>query len=92
MYLENNKHRVTVHCRTQDFETYARLDEIQQQLPPSFSRYHRSYVVNLAFASSLREADVILHDGTVLPVSRRRARQTQHDLLSFISTQSKARL
>ena len=92
MYLSNMKHRVTIHCRKQNFETYTHLDDLQEQLPAGFSRCHRSYLVNLAYVSSLKESEVILHDGTTLPVSRRRARQTQHDLLKFIGQQAKSQL
>ena len=85
-YLESSLHKVTVHCRTRDVEVYAKLDELQRQLPSSFSRCHRSFLVNLAYVSSLDEGELRLHDGTVLPVSRRRVHQTQRDLLAYLST------
>jgi len=89
-YLESSLHKVTVHTRVRDFETYARLDELQAQLPTSFSRCHRSYLVNLSCVSSLDESVLTLHDGTTLPVSRRRMRQVQHDLLAYVSLRPKA--
>ena len=91
-YLESSLHKVTVHCRTRDVETYAKLDDLQRQLPASFSRCHRSYLVNLAYVSALEEGELRLHDGTVLPVSRRRARQTQRDLLAYLSVRARTSL
>lgn len=88
-YLQSSLHKATIHCRNRNVETYARLDDLERQLPPSFSRCHRSYLVNLAFVSSLDERELRLHDGTILPVSRRRARQTQHDLLSYLSARTR---
>ena len=85
VYLESVLHKAIVHTRTQTYETYAKLDDLHAQLPSSFSRCHRSFVVNLACVSSLKEDAVHLHDGTVLPVSRRRSRQVQHDLLAYLS-------
>ncbi|MDO5709006.1 MAG: LytTR family DNA-binding domain-containing protein, partial [Coriobacteriales bacterium] len=85
-YLESSLHKVIIHCRSNSFETYAKLDELQAQLPDSFTRCHRSYVVNLAFVSSLNEGELRLHDGTTLPISRRRAHQVQHDLLAYLSS------
>lgn len=85
-YIESSLHKAIVHCRTGNFETYARLDDLQQQLPASFSRCHRSFLVNLAYVASLEDSDIRMHDGTVIPVSRRRSRQVQHDLLGYISS------
>lgn len=92
LFLESSLHRVIIHCRARDVETYAKLDELQEQLPTSFSRCHRSYLVNLAYVSSLYEGELRLHDGTVLPVSRRRARQTQRDMLAYLSTRARSSL
>ena len=86
-YLESDLHKVSVHCGTRTFETYAKLGDLQAQLPSSFSRCHRSYLVNLAYVKSLSERELSLGDGTVLPVSRRRAHQVQHDLLMHIASQ-----
>lgn len=85
-YLESNLRKVSVHCGDTTYITYARLDDLQQRLPAHFSRCHRSYLVNLAYVSSLEESEVRLHDGTVIPVSRRRSRTTQRDLLAYLAT------
>lgn len=85
-YIESNLHKATVHCRTGNYVTYVRLDDLQQQLPASFSRCHRSFLVNLAYVASLEDNELMLHDGTVIPISRRRARQVQRDLLAYLSS------
>ena len=88
LYLESHLHKVTVHSRTRKVDTYAKLDDLQEQLPDTFARCHRSFLVNLAAVSSLDENDVILHDGTRLPISRRRMHELQHALLNYIASQS----
>lgn len=85
LYLESVLHKAIVHTRSQTFETYAKLDDLYEQLPPGFSRCHRSFIVNLSCVSSLKEDTVQLYDGTVLPVSRRRSRSVQRDLLAYLS-------
>lgn len=85
-YLESNLHKVSVHCGDTTYVTYARLDDLQKQLPAHFSRCHRSYLVNLTYVSSFEESETRLHDGTVIPVSRRRSRTMQRDLLAFLAT------
>jgi DNA-binding LytR/AlgR family response regulator len=87
-YLESIAHKVIVHCRSTSYETYSKLSDILASLPQSFCRCHRSYAVNLAYVSSLDEDEVTLHDGTRIPVSRRRAHQTQRDLLTYLSTRT----
>ena len=88
-YLESALHKVQVHCGGQTLETYARLDDLQAQLPATFSRCHRSFLVNLAHVASLERDELLLHDGTAIPVSRRRAHQVQHDLLRHLSAQGR---
>ena len=86
-YIESNLHKATVHSRTGNYVTYVRLDDLQQQLPASFTRCHRSFLVNLAYVTSLEDNELVLHDGTAIPISRRRARQVQRDMLAYLSSQ-----
>lgn len=85
-YIESTLHKATVHCRSGNFETYVKLDDLHAQLPGGFTRCHRSFLVNLAYVASLEDSELTLHDGTTIPVSRRRARQTQRDLLAYLSS------
>jgi len=88
LYLESRLHKVIVTTLAREVETYAKLDALQAQLPSTFSRCHRSCIVNLAAVRSLDENELTLHDGTRLPVSRRRMHELQHDLLTYISGRS----
>jgi len=84
-YIESRLHKATVYTHAAAYETYAKLDDIQQELPSSFTRCHRSYLVNLAFIISLNETDLVLHDGTTIPISRRHVKQVQRDMLGYLS-------
>ena len=44
---------------------------------------------NLAYVRSLSESNLLLHDGTVIPTSRRRAKQAQRDMLAHLSARTK---
>jgi DNA-binding LytR/AlgR family response regulator len=87
-YLESSLHKVSVHTRTGVFETYAKLDDLQAQLPTSFARCHRSFLVNLVYVTSVDEGELRLYDGTVVPVSRRRAKQMQRSMLAYLASRS----
>lgn len=86
-YIESNLHKASVHCGATTYVTYAKLDDLQAQLPSSFSRCHRSYLVNLAYVSALDKQELRLHDGTTIPVSRQRTNDVKSDLLAFIAGQ-----
>lgn len=84
MYLESHLRKVHVHIRSQVYETYAKLNDLMPQLPSSFVRTHRSFAVNLTFVATLSESEIVLHDGTAIPVSRRRSKGVQHSLLAYL--------
>lgn len=85
-YLESSLHKALIHCGDRTFETYARLDELQAQLPAHFSRCHRSFLVNLAYLKSFEGSEACLRDGTIVPVSRRKLRDVQRDLLAYLGS------
>lgn len=89
-YLSSNLRKVTVCCRDRQYETYAKLDDLMPQFPDGFVRCHRSFIVNLAYATALERDVIRLHDGTEIPVSRRRAKEVQHALLARITGRSQA--
>ena len=87
-YMESRLHKVYVHCGTTTHQTYAKLDDLQAQVDDlAFTRCHRSFLVNLAYVRALKESELLLHDDTIIPVSRRRLKQVQHDLLAYIASQ-----
>ena len=88
-YLRSELRIVTIYCGDSKVETYAKLSDLMSQLPDSFVRCHRSYVINLANTVSLEEDHVLLRDGTQIPISRRRAKDAQRALLSYIAGRSK---
>ena len=71
IYIESNRRRVQVHLRRESFETYARLADLERELPPSFVRCHQSFLVNLDYVSSLGTSAIELVGGDTVPVSRR---------------------
>ncbi|MDO4183420.1 MAG: LytTR family DNA-binding domain-containing protein [Coriobacteriia bacterium] len=83
-YIESNLRKLTVHTVQEDLQTYAKLEEVQKQLPPYFVRCHQSYLVNLAFMENYKNEGITMLDGTIIPVSRARAKEVQDSLLHFL--------
>ncbi|HBA50094.1 MAG TPA: DNA-binding response regulator [Lachnospiraceae bacterium] len=69
-YLEVQKNYVTIHAGD-EYSVKRTLNELEEELDESFYRIHRSYIVNLRFVKRISRAEVILKDGTALPLSRK---------------------
>lgn len=69
-YLEVQKNYVTIHAG-EEYSVKRTLNELEEELDESFYRIHRSYIVNLRFVKRISRAEVILKDGTALPLSRK---------------------
>lgn len=46
LYIERNKSKATVHTADSSYETCCSLSSLEHELPNSFIRVHRSYIVN----------------------------------------------
>lgn len=71
MWLESAGHRVEIHMVDGVRVTYESLRSLMGKLPLTFMRSHKSYVVNFACISELTERELIMSDGSRVPVSRK---------------------
>ena len=62
--------------------TMKQLEEIF--VPRAFLRVHTGYLVNYRFIRRMTAADVILTDGTTLPISRRKATQIKLEYMELL--------
>lgn len=70
-YIESNRRKVTIHETARSTEIYGKLSEFAERMPMGFSRCHKSFLVNLSYIEAIRSNDLVLTDGTTLPVSQR---------------------
>ena len=72
VYAEAYGHDLTVHTEDGNFTFHRTIGAWEAELGPEagFVRCHRSVLVNLRFVSKITKTDVILDDGTVLPLAR----------------------
>lgn len=84
-YAEVHNHHTTVYTTTGSHSFRAPLKELQNQLPARwFSMPHQSYLVGLLHVRSVTPLDVVLTDGTKIPVSRRRQQEFVHSFHRFL--------
>ena len=83
LYAEAFGHDLTVHTEDGDFTFRKTIGAWEAELGPEagFVRCHRSVLVNLRFVSKITRTDVVLDNGTVLPLARNAAQAVN---LAFI--------
>ena len=72
LYAEAFGHDLTVHTEDGDFAFRKTIGAWEAELDPEagFVRCHRSVLVNLRYVSKIMRTDVVLDNGTVLPLAR----------------------
>ncbi len=70
-YIESNRRKLQIHEGERVIETYGKLSDVAQALPAGFARCHQSFLVNLSCVEAIRANELVLTDGTLLPVSQR---------------------
>lgn len=68
-FLEVQKNYVTIHAQ-ESYEVKKPLRELEKELDDSFFKTGRSFWVNLRFVMRTTKKEVVLKDGTVIPLSR----------------------
>ena len=77
VYMESNRRKVIVHMVDDTVETYAKLSDLEDQLPPNFVRSHMSFLVNMNYLEWVDGKTATLSTGIQLPVSRQRSVATR---------------
>jgi DNA-binding LytR/AlgR family response regulator len=65
IYIESLGDYVTIHTNDKKITTYETLQNMDQQLPDSFMRIHKSYIVSLAKAEYLQRNRIIVADSKI---------------------------
>lgn len=85
IYFESNLRRVTLHTGKEAFSFYGRLRDLSEHLNPMlFVRTHASYLVNMEYIRSIRDAEVLLSTGEHIPVSRKYRPSVRDKHLEYI--------
>ena len=72
LYLEAYERHLYIHTDKEAYECVGKLQEEYEKLKPyGFALCHQGYLVNLSKVAAVDKTDVILKNGTKLPVSRR---------------------
>lgn len=83
MYVEAFAHTVTVVTPTQSISGKLSITEAEKLLGDGFVRAHRSYLVGLKYIARLTKNEVLLDNGTVLPLARSAADAVHKAFISY---------
>lgn len=71
VYLEGMNEYIKVHRKSDNpFLTLTTFNKLEDKLPKHFIQIHRSYMVNMNHVGSITANNVIMDDGTTLPIGK----------------------
>ncbi|WP_455715674.1 LytR/AlgR family response regulator transcription factor [Anaerosporobacter sp.] len=88
IYIESNKHKVTVYTQRKKIVTKAKIGELEENLKCfGFIRVHVGYLINMKYIFSIEKTEIILVDQTSIPMSRHRTEQVKTEFHKFIRSE-----
>lgn len=83
LFFESDRRKVRLVAAGGREETfYDKLDNVEERLKKEdFVRCHQSYLVNARKIDTIRGGELVMSDGSVLPVSKHRAKETNEAFL-----------
>ncbi len=82
LYFESNKRIINVKTGNEEYSFYGKLDDIEAELKKhDFVRCHQSFLVNAKKINAVKQNEISLITGKSLPVSKRRAKETNEAFL-----------
>lgn len=81
LYLESDRRLIRIKCDRMEESFYGSLDDVAKELAgKGFLRCHKSYLVSMDRVKSFSGEELIMEDGTLLPVSRSYAKAVKREL------------
>ena len=85
MYVKAHGKRCVIHCMGDEFSVPALLREVVDQLPGTFVKVHRSYLVNSTNVQSLQRSSVTMIDGSEIPLPEKRYTAVRREILNRVA-------
>lgn len=83
-YIEVFRKVSVLHTKKSEFETYASLNSIYEQLDDSFLRVQRSFIINMNAIEALSGESVMLNGGIQIPISRKNRASIKQQYQDFL--------
>lgn len=83
-YGEAQGHYIVLHTKQGELKLRMTMPELEKQLGEGFFRASRSFVVNLRYVTRITKNDVVLEDGTAVPLGKGLFDQANTALITFL--------
>lgn len=81
LYFEHHGRKTTVHTFDKVYEHYASMENIYSKLKNyRFLFVHKSYIVNFNYIEKVQYEQVVVTDGTIIPISQSRRSEIQKQI------------
>lgn len=87
-YIESNKRRLTFHTKEKVYEIYGSMSEYLVRLSDRFVVTHQSFAVNKSCIMGMRQKEIVLTDGTSVPISRANRKTVKELLINDLKTEA----
>lgn len=84
IYIESNARKLAVYLTDDRVEVYAKLTDIEKQMPDYFVRCHQSYIVNMEYVKYLNQNTFQMNNGTQIPISQSRLKTVKEQFLKML--------
>ncbi|HBB72451.1 MAG TPA: DNA-binding response regulator [Ruminococcus sp.] len=89
LFIESQNQNVVINTSLDSYSVRGNMNDYEANLTPEgFFRIHRSYLVSLGKIQRVSEKDVIMDDGTSLPVSRSKRTALKDVLFSYMDREA----
>ncbi len=86
LFVESDRRKVRINLQDEVIETYASLANMQERLPGSFLRCHKSFLVNASYIETVGQSHITLLGGVEVPVSQRYRQRVRAELEARVRT------
>ena len=87
-YLEADRQRCIIHCLDRTVVARRGFREMCTKLGDDLVVVHRSFAINLTYLRVVTREEVVMDDGTRIPLPQRRSREIRHELEELLMHQS----
>ena len=85
LYCDVINRKIYLHTQDGTIDYYGKMEVLEAQLDNRFFRCHRSYLVNLDYFKTYSKGQLLLQDGSHIPVSRLRHGEFMKSMLQYMS-------
>ena len=89
LFIESQNQNVVINTASDSYSVRGNMSDYEERLTPEgFFRIHRGYLVALSKVQRISGKELVMEDGTVLPVSRSKEAKLREALFSFVSKEA----